>query len=137
MNTGILEIWKDIENYEGLYQVSNFGRVKSLPRLVKNNGGEYFYKGRILNAGIDSGGYSLVVLSKNDKNKSFRVHRLVASAFIKNPNLHNVVNHIDGNKSNNFYLNLEWTTSSENNAHAYKIGLKIPFRGKRQHKEIA
>lgn len=122
------EIWKDISGYEGLYQISNFGRVKSLARMVNNNGGFYLSKERFLKAGIDSNGYALVVLSKNDKNKSVRIHRLVAIAFVNNLKNTNIVNHIDGNKLNNIYTNLEWITSSQNNTHAYKTGLKRPCK---------
>lgn len=120
-----VEIWKDIEGYEGLYQVSNLGYVKSLARQIMNHGTTYLSKERILKFGIDSNGYALVVLSKFNKHQSVRVHRLVATAFVYNQNHQNIVNHIDGNKLNNVYTNLEWTTSSENNSHAYKSGLKI------------
>lgn len=98
------EIWKDILGYEGLYQVSNFGRVKSLK----------FGKERILKPGINKYGYLHVVLSKNNKQKNFYVHRLVAEAFISNPHNYPCVNHKDENPLNNNVENLEWCTASYN-----------------------
>lgn len=110
------EIWKDIEGYEGLYQVSNLGRVRSLPRRTT--------KGKILKTFIDYAGYEIVTLcNTNKKNPSckFRVHRLVAQAFITNPNELPQVNHIDGNKLNNSAENLEWVTAKENINHRYNV----------------
>jgi|LakMenEpi03Aug12_release.lakeMendotaPanAssembly.Ray.scaffolds.fasta_scaffold1209567_2 hypothetical protein len=115
-----MENWKDVEGYEGLYQVSNLGRIKSLPHVN--------YLGRlrqecILGNRLSDRGYHTAVLYNNGKPKSFRVHRLVANAFIDNPNNKPHVNHIDGVKSNNLVSNLEWVTISENQKHAFKIGL--------------
>ena len=104
-----LEIWKDIKDYENLYQGSNWGRVKSLDRWVKDtNGSLRFYKGRILKPGTNTCGYLQVSLYKNGKEKIFYVHRLVAEAFIPNPNNLPEVNHRDENKQNNSVENLEW-----------------------------
>ena len=118
------KIWKDIPDYEGLYQVSNFGEVKSLPKIRNVFSSNYIAKERILKPALNDSGYKIVVLTKNKKSKSLRVHRLVALAFI--PNLENKpqVNHKDGNKLNNHIDNLEWCTNSENEIHAYKLGLK-------------
>lgn len=115
------EIWKDIKDYEGLYQVSNFGNVKSLPRKTNNQ----YNKGIIMKQMIYRG-YSKVQLNKNGKIKWFAVHRLVAQAFL--PNLDNKpqVNHIDGNKLNNNLSNLEWVTGSENQLHSYRILKNTP-----------
>jgi hypothetical protein len=99
------EIWKDIEGYEGLYQVSNFGRVK---RVVTN---------RILKQAKQHGGSMLVRLSKNGKPHTCTVHRLAAQAFIPNPENKPQVNHIDEDKTNNMIPNLEWVTAKENINH--------------------
>lgn len=111
------EIWKLVTGYEGLYEVSSHGRVKS-PGNNKER------KEKILKFGLDRGGYQLVTLCKNGKQKTPKVHRLVAIHFINNPNNKPCVNHLDGDKTNNYYLNLEWCTYSENNKHAYEYGLK-------------
>lgn len=108
------EIWKDIKYYEGLYQVSNLGRVKS---LITN---------KIKTQYNCNSGYLRVGLFKNYKRENALVHRLVAKTFIKNELNKKQVNHIDGNKSNNVVTNLEWVTPSENLIHAYKIGLQKP-----------
>lgn len=109
-----MEEWKDIEGYEGMYQVSNLGRVRSFKK---------YREGRILKSFPDPNGYLKVSLSKNNKLKNHRVHRLVAIHFIPNPQNKSQVNHIDGNKQNDNVNNLEWSTPSENGKHAYKIGL--------------
>ena len=108
------EIWKDIKDYEGLYQVSNLGNVRN-KRTEK-----------VLIGGIKRG-YREVIILKDTKRKYKLVHRLVAEAFIPNAENHPQVNHIDGNKLNNKVNNLEWCTRSENMKHAYKIGLEKPL----------
>ena len=100
-----LEIWKDIEGYEGLYQVSSWGRVKNSRT------------GRVLKAGKHKDGYLQVLLCKNGKRTTYRVHRLVAQAFIPNPQNKPQVNHIDEDKENNRVENLEWVTNTENINH--------------------
>ena len=107
------EEWKPIKGYEGLYEVSNTGKIKSFQRG----------KIRILYPRKTPRGYLHVILSKNKVNKDLRVHRLVASAFIPNPLNKPEVNHIDGNKDNNNVDNLEWATRGENMNHAVKMGL--------------
>lgn len=122
------EIWKDIKEYEGIYQVSNLGRVKSLSRFHKTDERYsligYTSKERILKPGTDGWGYLYVALSKDKKRKNKRIHRLVAETFI--PNIKNLqqVNHIDGNKKNNKVDNLEWCTYGHNEKEAYRLGLK-------------
>ena len=109
------EIWKDIPNYEGLYQVSNLGRVKSTP-ICKHK------KPRILK-NIPRNGYISVILCDGKTKKNVFVHRLVAECFVPNPENKPIVNHIDGNKSNPCSDNLEWCTQSENIHHAIENGL--------------
>lgn len=115
-----VEIWVDIEGYEGLYQVSNFGRVRSLDRIGDNG---RIYKG-VTKALSDNGrGYLQVNLKIKGKQRNLYIHRLVAQAFIPNPENKPEVNHIDGDKSNNFVSNLEWVTHVENVKHCFENGL--------------
>lgn len=100
------EEWRDIAGYEGLYKVSNLGRVKSLGNGNSNNSNNC--KERILKAGKNSRGYLQVHLCKNGKYKTYKIHRLVAIVFIPNPNNLPQVNHKDENKENNYVENLEW-----------------------------
>lgn len=105
------EIWKDVEGYEGYYQVSSLGRVRSVDReIVYSNGKVHLFKGRILIARQDKDGYLSVILSKNNKIKGYRVHRLVAQAFIPNPDNLPCVNHKDETPFHNNVDNLEWCT---------------------------
>lgn len=109
------EIWKEIKGYEDKYLISNLGNVKSL-----NYNNTKFEKERLLD---DKNGYKRVALLKNSKGKKFFVHRLVAEAFIPNPNNYPIVNHKDGNPSNNNIDNLEWCTIKYNTHHALETGL--------------
>ena len=118
------EIWKDIIGFEGLYQVSNHGRVKSLSHeVIRSNGNIQHFKEKILHPGSMTSGYYFVGLTKNKICKNFAVHRLVTQAFIVNPNSLPDVNHKDGNKKNNNVSNLEWCSGSYNLQHAINIGL--------------
>lgn len=117
-----MEIWKDIKGYEGYYQISNLGRVKSLER-VDCIGRKV--KERILKYKVNKYGYYGVGLNINGHEKHIKVHRLVANAFIKNEIKKKEVNHIDGVKSNNNVSNLEWCNRSENIKHSYLKGLRF------------
>ena len=113
------EIWKDIKDYKGIYQVSNLGRVRSLDKLCNgsNQYGDKFTlikKGKILKPKIRKNGYLEVTLVHNKKAKSCLIHRLVANAFIENDNDYKYINHKDENKQNNRVDNLEWCTQSYN-----------------------
>lgn len=110
----MIEIWQDIKGYEGKYQVSNLGRVKS---LNYNKSG----KEHILKYGMNTQGYLNVCLCKNKLGKTFAVHRLVAEAFIENPDNLPQVNHIDEDKHNNCVYNLEWCNSKYNNNYGTHI----------------
>ena len=118
------EIWKDIENYKGMYQVSNKGDVKSLKRFYKNHSKLKLVEEKILKTMKDSQGYLQVNVCKNGACLIIRIHRLVAETFIPNPENKRTVNHINGIKSDNSVNNLEWNTYSENIKHAFRIGLK-------------
>ena len=119
------EIWKPIINYEGFYEISNYGRVRSVDRTIyfKNGKGSRFYKGKILKLKYYNG-YALVNLNKNKKMETLYVHNLVANHFLENPNKLPIINHKDGIKSNNCWTNLEFCTSKYNNEHANKNSLR-------------
>ena len=111
------EVWKSIEGYEGYYEVSNLGRVRSLKRKGYKNG--------TLKQGSSHTQYWVVVLCKDGKRITKLVHRLVAKAFIPNPDNKPQVNHIDSNRKNNRVDNLEWVTPKENSQHAYDSGSRV------------
>ena len=121
-------IWKDMIGYEGQYQVSSTGLIRS----IVDNHGRPAQRQRATH--IRSGNYEYVNLSVKDTTRSEAVHRAVAKAFIPNPDNKPMVNHIDGNKLNNNACNLEWATCSENHKHAYAAGLRVNalgFKGKK------
>lgn len=125
------ENWKDIKNYEGLYQISNFGRIKSLKKWCGNKYVQKWTKcEKILKQAKHYHGYKYVILSKNKETKKEYVHRLVARAFLNNDNEYKEINHKDGNKQNNCVENLEWCDRSWNVSHSYKSGLLVPKRSK-------
>lgn len=125
-----MEIWKDVKGYEGYYQVSNTGRVKSLERVIilkdrQGNARPSVYKEKLLKQSIEKKDrYNwkdryYVRLSKNGRSERCYVHRLVAETFIDNPSNKDQINHKDGNPLNNNVNNLEWSSSKENIAHAF------------------
>jgi hypothetical protein len=105
------EIWKDIKALDNKYLISNMGKIRS-----------YLHKNHNLSTHYNNSGYEVIVIKK----KHFSIHRLVAEAFVPNPNNYVFVNHIDGNKHNNKFNNLEWCTKSYNEKEAYRLGLKTP-----------
>ena len=111
------EIWKDITGYEGKYQVSSLGRIKSLLRFDSNN--RRTVKEVIRKPFVAGKGYYYTSLHSEGRQKMFGIHRLVAIEFIPNPDKHKEVNHIDRNKQNNVVNNLEWCSSRENNTHKH------------------
>ena len=130
-----MENWKDIKGYEGFYQVSNLGRVRSLERdIYCSNGAVHHLKEKILAPFLDKDGYQTVSLYLNGKDKTIFVHRLVAEAFIPNPENKSQINHKNEVKNNNVVENLEWCTASYNinygtrtersvqNRRSYKLG---------------
>lgn len=121
------EVWKDVVGYEGLYQVSNFGNVKSL-------GNEFSRKERLLKPSLQTKGYVNIVLQKNGKRKKILVHRLVAEYFIPNLDKKLQVNHINGIKTDNRVQNLEWVTHRENLDHAIKNNLTLKGKENRNSK---
>lgn len=120
----MMEVWKVVKGFEGFYEVSNLGRVRSVERTVLYKDGRKFnYKSILLKAGKDQRGYLQVGFNKNGANSTHRIHRLVAENFIPNHSINKEVNHIDGVKENNKLDNLEWVTSSENTKKGYELGL--------------
>lgn len=125
------EIWRDIVGYEHYYQVSNLGRIKTCDKLLLDaSSNTILIKGKLLKS-VTVGKYKGITLYKNNVGKSTRTHRLVAEAFIPNPDNKPQVNHIDADKANNNLSNLEWVTISENIKHAFAMGLMNNFARKR------
>ncbi len=124
------EIWQNIKGYEGLYQVSNMGRIKRLPKTeyvynyLSNTKVKRVKKEKILAYKRNSNNYIIVTLSNNGVSKAYTIHRLVAQTFIPNPNNYPQINHINGKKYDNRVENLEWCTASENIKHASRVGLR-------------
>lgn len=129
-----MEEWKDIHEFEGLYQISNCGKVQRTNYEDIANAAKYKLP-FTLKPRIDKDGYLKITLSKCGKYKQFFVHRLVALHFIDNPNNKKEVNHIDGIKGNPYYKNLEWVTQSENRQHCLKY-LNPKLRNNKSSKKV-
>lgn len=114
----VAEIWKDIMGFEGLYQISNYGNVKSCKRYVNAKFGKRVVNEKLLSLGKDKDGYLMAILCQDGIKQTVKIHRLVANAFIDKIDGKDIVNHIDSNKSNNNLSNLEWVSSLENNCHS-------------------
>lgn len=117
-----MEIWKKIKGFDD-YEVSNLGRIRSLDRFVKNGNGFRIVRGKILKLFMDKDGYQTVSLHKKTKSCNKKCHRLVAEAFLSNPQNNPQINHINCTKADNRASNLEWVTQSENMLHSYENGL--------------
>lgn len=126
-----IEKWKDIKGYEGYYQVSNLGNIRSLDReIVKKDGTTQIIKGGIVNKILNRDGYYVVSLNMNGENKSKRVNRLVAESFIDNPDNLPEINHIDFNRINNKVDNLEWCTHKDNVRYSKQAGHYYMLEGR-------
>lgn len=121
------EKWKDVEGFLGYYQISNLGQIKSVDRITKKNA---LCKGRILKQHVNPNGYKIIRTSIDGIKNSLTISRLVAKAFVDNPNNFPEVNHLDGDKLNNKCSNLEWTNRAGNMRHAHFSGLKTNKFGK-------
>lgn len=117
-----IEIWKDIPNHEGKYQVSSFGRARSLDRItnIGNNKPDRYYKGKILSTIGSSDNHNTIKIS----HKTYKIDRIICTLFIgEPPTIKHQVNHIDSNSMNDYYKNLEWSTEKENINHAFRGGI--------------
>ena len=132
-----MEIWKELEGYEGDYEVSNMGQVRSITKEFEcfSRRGNHTHKriryGRVIKPRLQNNGYCVVWLSRNGKVKACTVHRLIAKTFIENPKNLYCVNHKNGDKTDNRVDNLEWCTSGENLKHAYDKLNRVHRKGKK------
>lgn len=118
------ELWKPVKDFEGIYEVSNLGNVRSLDRvIITKNKGVKNIKGKVLSRNTPNSSGYLVVDLRGPYNKCEYIHRLVGTAFVSGYDEGKVINHIDGNKLNNNASNIEWVYQFENHAHSYEIGL--------------
>lgn len=132
----MVEVWHDVKGYEGLYQVSNLGRVKSLERNIKMRQYVLHTVEKIMKPIFDGKGYNQITLCKSGKMKRISIHRLVATHFIPNTENKPFINHINGIKTDNRVENLEWCTPSENNLHMYRVlGHKGTMLGRKASEE--
>ncbi len=126
------EVWRSAVGWEGLYEVSDCGRIRSVPRMICSYGGRrWIIPAAVLKAAPTHGGYLVVGFSGNGRRQTWAVHRLVALAFLWPRPEGMTINHKDGNKNNNAAVNLEYCTIGENNRHALRTGLRVNPRGSR------
>ena len=131
------EIWKPISNYDGLYEISNKGQIKSVGRYIKSNHNNVrFQKEKIRKLTVNNKGYVTVRLCKNGKYKTFLVHRLVAETFIPNPLGYNEINHKDEDKTNNKVDNLEWCSHDYNINYSFNPSKKLLRNRKKKQEYI-
>ena len=129
-----MEQWRKVIGYEDLYKVSNLGNIQRIGSVIGVN--KKYLNGYNLKP-LDNGkGYLRIKLTENNKSKRIMLHRLIAEAFIDNPEKYNVVNHIDGNKYNNDIGNLEWCTQSQNCLHYHRITKKKEKNLQKQNKAL-
>lgn len=121
----IEEIWKPVVGYEGIYEVSSLGRIKSCERtLIRSNGRKTKFPDKLMKPSINHKGYEIIDLRNKGSRQGGFVHRLVGKAFIENPHNKEQINHKNGVKTDNRVENLEWVTNQENMKHAYKNGIR-------------
>lgn len=122
-----IEIWRDVPGWEGMYQVSTFGRVKTMERMIKSNCNNFrISEERIKEVELRKDGYTATLFCRNSKVTQYKIHRLVGIAFMPNPENKRDINHISGVRSENRLENLEWATRSENKLHGFRIGMTKP-----------
>ena len=137
------EEWKDIPQFAGRYSVSNYGEIKSNDYKIYHNGKKenphsQIVKGKKLKQSYNKDYARIRLINNNGERKNYLVHRIVAEIFVPNPQSKQYVNHIDGNKKNNYFENLEWVTASENAIHSYGIGLsKVTEKTRKSARETA
>lgn len=130
------EEWRDVEGYEGLYKVSNLGRVKTLERKRRDkNGVEYRIRERVLKQPLDAYGYPVVGLTKDGVHRAKVVHRIIAKAFIPNPENKRCVDHINGIRDDNRLENLRWATYHENAVNKFRLGNQVDWEDKKMSDE--
>lgn len=131
-----MEIWKNVIGYEGCYEVSNFGQIRSKDHVVPCKGGTRLVKGKLKKLFLNKRGYQITTLSQENKLMTFTIHQLIAQAFIPDFSKSTEINHKDGNKANNHVTNLEVSNPSHNQFHAVANGL-VPKAGISKYRNVS